>query len=442
VKKLKWWGLVALTAAAGMGLAGCGGSDDSSSGASLRLANATLTHPSLDLLVNSTVAVSATTSDTVSAYVAPASGSNTLQLNDASAGTSLTTTVPTLTAGSHYTLLAYESGGVVKTLMLTEDVATPTTGVATLRIYDAAVDAGAVDVYITTGACTSANLSSLSPTTSFASATAPQAVSLTQGAGTYNVCVTGSGSKTDLRMSLPITVVSQQVMTVLMTPASGGVLMNGSSLIQQGAYSAVRNTNTRVRLAAAVSGGASVSASASDGTVIDSGSVAPAFGFYTLVPASSTLNVSVAGQTVAVAAPATLPAGGDVTLLVYGNPGSASASLIVDDNRLPSVATATKLRLINGVTGNVGTLTLTANSSPVGIGVAPAAASSYVSLTSTATSTTAANTFTFALSSSTAGQFTLPASSATATVSSSATYSILAVGDVSGTPALLVRSAQ
>jgi hypothetical protein len=230
-------------------------------------------------------------------------------------------------------------------------------------------------------------------------------------------------------------------MTVLMTPASGGVLMNGSTLIQQGAYSAVRNTNTRVRLAAAVSGSASVSASASDGTVIDAGSVAPAFGFYALVPASSTLNVSVAGQSVAVAAPATLPAGGDVTLLVYGNPGSATASLLVDDNRLPSVSTATKLRLINGVTGNVGALTLTANSSPVGIGVAPAAASSYVSLTSTATSTTAANTFSFALSSSTAGQLTLPTSSATATVSSSATYSILAVGDVSA-PSLLVRSPQ
>jgi len=441
VKKLKWWGALALVT--GAALAGCGGNSDSNGdSASLRIANATLTHPSLDLLVNSSVSVSATASDTVSAYVGPASGSNTLQLNDAGAGTALATIVPTLTAGSHYTLLAYESGGVVKTSVVSEDVTAPASGVATLRIFDAAIEAGALDVYISTGDCSSANLSALSAATSFGVLTSPQAVSLTQGAGTYNVCVTGSGTKSDLRMSMPLAVTSQQVVTVFMTPASGGLLLNGSTLVQQGAYAAVRNTNTRVRLASAVSGGDPVTASASNagcagGTcTIDSG-VSPAFGFYTLVPAASSLNITVNSNSVG--APATaLPAGGDVTLLVYGSAASATASLIVDDNRPPSVSTSTKLRLINGVTGNVGNLTLTANSSPVGISVAPSAASSYVSLSSTASSTSAANTFSFALSSSTVGPLTLPTSSATGTVSANTAYSVLAVGDVSA-PQLLIR---
>ena len=436
MKNLKWWGMTSV-AAVGIALAGCGGNSGSSGdSASLRIVNATLTHPSLDLLVNAAVSVSGTATDTVSAYVSPGAGSNTLQINDAGGATALNTIVPTLTGGAHYTLVAYESSGAVRTVVLNEDQAVPAAGVATLKIFDTAVDAGPIDVYVATTPCTSANISALSPSTSFGALTGPQAVTLTQGAGTYNVCVTGAGSKIDLRMSLPITLASQQVATVLMTPASGGALLNGSMLTQQAAYLSVRNTNTRVRLASAVSGSATVSASSSDGTAIGGG-VSPAFGFYTLVPSSSTLNVSVASQSVAVAAPATLPLGGDVTLLVYGNPGSATASLVVDDNRLPSVATASKLRLINGVTGNVGTLTLTANSAPVGINVAPGTASSYVSLTSTATSSTAANTFSFALSSSTTGQLPLGAS-ATGTVNSSTTYSVLAVGDVSA-PLLLIR---
>lgn len=441
MKKLKLWCMVGVAAAAGIALTGCGSSSDSSSSVSLRVANATLTHTSLDLLVNAAVAVSATAADAVSAYASPASGSNTLQVNDAGGGTALATTVPTLTGGNHYTLLAYESAGVVKTLMLGEDVTLPVSGVTTLRIYDVAPEAGPLDVYVTTSTCTTSSLSAIAPTTSFGTLTGPSAVSLTQGAGTYNVCVAASGSKTDIRMSLPITITGQTVATVAMTPASGGALLNGSLLIQQGAYSAVRNTNARVRLASAVAVGApnTVAASSSDGTVIDAGSVAPAFGFYTVVPASSTLNISVNGSSLAVTSGA-LVAGGDATLLVYGGPtlAAVSATVIADDNRPPTNSAATKLRLINGITGSTGALTLTANSAPIGVSVAAGAASTYQSVIGTTSSTGTTNTFSFALSSSTAGPLTLPASSATATLNANATYSVLATGDVSA-PLLLNR---
>jgi len=437
VKNFSWWSVVGLTAAT-VGLSGCGSSGSDSSNANVRVANATLTHSSIDLLVNAAVAAPAVAADTVSAYVAPASGSVTLQVNDAGGATALVTAVPTLTGGNHYTLVAYESGGAVKTAVISEDVALPAAGVTTLRVYDAAIEAGALDVYITAGACSAANLSTISPTTSFGVLNAVAAVSLTQGAGTYNVCATASGSKTDIRMSLPVTLAGQTVATVLMTPASGGALLNGSLLVQQGAYAAVRNTNARVRLAAAVSGGATVTASSSDGTQIDSG-VAPAFGFYALVPASSSLNVTVASATVAVEAPATLVAGGDATLLVYEGPSGTSAKLIADDNRPPTSATATKLRLINGVTGSAGTLTLTANSAPVGINIGAGGASSYQSLIGTTNSAGTANTFSFGLTSSTAGPLTgLLGASGTGTVNSNATYSVLAVGAISA-PQLLIR---
>ena len=427
MKNFSWWPALGLTAVAAA-LTACGSSGSDSGSANVRIANATLTHPSLDLLVNSAVTASATAADTVSAYSSPSAGSVTLQVNDAGGATALATSVPTLTGSDHYTLVAYESGGTVKTVLLGEDVVLPAAGVTTLRIYDAAIEAGKLDIYVTASACTSAALTPLTPTTTFGTLSAPAAVALTQGSGTWNICATGSGSKTDIRMALPVTLASATVATVLLTPASGGALLNGALLNQQGTYAAVRNTNTRVRLAAAVSGSATVAANASGGTVIDSGSVAPTFGFYTLVPSANTLNITVNGGSVAAPATALTP-GGDATLFVYGTPAAAVATLVADDNRPPSDSTTTKLRLLNGITGSAGTLTLTANTSPVGVNIAPGAASPYSSVLG---STTAMN---LTLTSSTNG--TLLVNTAN-TLNANTTYSILAGGDISA-PQLLIR---
>jgi Domain of unknown function (DUF4397) len=426
VKNLRVWSVIGV---AGLVLAACGGSsEESSDSTAIRLVNATLTHPSLDLLVNSTVAVPATIADTASAYVAPAAGSNTLQLNDAGATTALAVTVPTLTAGSHYTLVAYESGGTVKSAVLNEDFSTPTSGTVQLRLYNTAPEAGKLDVYIT------------DPATDLASVTAPTASvttlasltslgPLTYSPGTYRVRVTGYGNKGDLRIDIPaVTLTNQQVANVVLTPASGGVLLNGATLIQQGAYTATRNTNARVRLAAAVSGNASVAAAAGS-TVIDAGSVAPKFGYYALVPAGSALNISVNGQSVS--APATaLTAGSDATLLVYGNAGAASAALIADDNRPPSDTTTVKLRLINGITGNVGALSLTANAAPVGNGILPGAASGYVAVPGSA------NAMNLSLTASAVpGALYTNTSN---TLNANTVYTVLAGGDVAA-PQLLIR---
>ncbi len=430
MKNFRWWPAIGLVAAV-VALAGCGGSDDeSSSNASLRVANATLTHPSIDLFVNGTSALTATVIDTVSVNATPSSGSVTLQINDAGVTTALSTTVPTLTGGNHYTLLAYESGGAVRTAILNEDFAAPPSGSAQIRVYNAALDAGRLDVYITAPTVDLATVSS--PTATFATTTANSATALVvYSPGTYRVRITAAGNKADLRADIAsVVVASQQVATVVLTPAVGGALINGSTVIQQGAYAAARNTNARVRLAAAVSGSAIVAASASNGAVIDAGSASPAFGFgYVLVPASSTLNVTVNGS--AVAAPAgSLAAGADATLLVYGEPGSATSTLLADDNRLPSDATTTKLRLINGVTGGTGTLTLTANTAPVGTGIAPGTASGYVSVIGST------NAMILKLSSSTSGIAYAPDPSNV--LSPNAVYTILAGGPIAA-PVLLVR---
>jgi len=423
-------GSMLATLAAAVTLAGCGSGSSDSSDSSVRVINATLTHSSIDLLVNSSVAASATATDGISSYVTTGSGSNTLQLADNGSSTALVSLVPTLSGDSHYTLLAYESGTTVKALVVDENASAPSTsGIATVRIYDVAIEAGKLDVYITTNSCT--NLTSLSATTSFGTLTAPTYTAVSQGAGTYNVCVTAAGSKTDLRSSMAITLSSQEVVDVLLTPTSGGQLINAGLLSQQSTYTAARNTNTRVRLASAVSSSATVAASASSGTtsvVIDSGSVAPAFGYYTLVPAGSSLNISVNGSSVS--APSTsLVAGNDMTLLVYGDPGSATASLFTDDNRLPTDSTTVKLRLINGITGSTGTLTFTANSAAVATGIATGAASGYTSVTGSSDAMTLS-----LFSSASSGVYYTTST----TLNANTVYTVLAAGAFSS-PQLLIR---
>lgn len=260
-------------------------------------------------------------------------------------------------------------------------------------------------------------------------------MTLTYGPSNYYVTVTGSGNPLDVRMlSMPITVASQQVDTVVLTPASGGQLLNGSFLVQQGAYSAFRNTNTRVRLASAVSGSLTVAASASSTTgtaiTIDNGSVAPAFSSYTLVPQGSSLNVNINGTPAAAPSTALVP-GGDMTLLVYGTPTGAASTLLTDDNRPPTDPTTVKLRLINGISGNTANaLTFTANTATVASSVLPNTASSY---TAVASSLNAMNLSLY--SSQSAGVYY---SSSSTVLNANSVYTVLATGPFTA-PLLLIR---
>ncbi|MEO8925411.1 MAG: DUF4397 domain-containing protein [Caldimonas sp.] len=377
MRKLRVWAGLAVVLATAI-LAGCGG-HGSGSTANVRLVNATLTHASLDLLANSSTAVSGTAQNTVSGYSGVGTG-QTLQINDSTTGTVLATTAPTLVSGQHYAVIAYESGGTLRTTLIQEDTTAPASGTANLRIFNTATDAGAIDVYVTTPGTDLSTIST--PTFSFASSSSTQAtgfLSLATAAtsGTaYEIRVTGVGNKADMRLDLTsFTLTSGQNATVLLTPTVGGTLANGSVLVEQSTYAAFANNNVRIRLVAAVTAGASVTASAGT-TVIGSGVVSPAVGAYTLAPAGAALNITVGGNSVA--APALpLAAGSDLTLLVYGPAAGATASLIADDNHLPTVAGNFKIRLLNGITGAATPLTLDANFGVVASNVAPGTGSPY-----------------------------------------------------------------
>jgi len=367
----KSWALP-LAACMLLGLAACGGGSSNSDTGLVRLVNTTLHHASLDLTVNSTAVVQGTAKDTVSNYAGVGAGSPTLQVNDSGTATALTTIAPTISGSLHYGIIVYESNGVVRAAVIGEDNTAPAAGSAQMRVLDVAPEAGALDVYVTdpAGALTSPSFTIPAQASAFTSGL------LTFSAGTFRIRVTGQGNVNDLRLDIPsVTLTSQQTVTVLLSASVGGVLLDGGVLVQQGTYTASRNTNARVRLATGVLNAASVGAVAGGSTVVSAPVTSPAVGAYVVVPANSALTVNVNGVVSPVTG--TLTAGSDATLLVTGAPATPTSTLLADDNHLPTSNTVYKMRLVNGLSGAAATQTLTADFAVIASGVAPNTASGY-----------------------------------------------------------------
>jgi Domain of unknown function (DUF4397) len=436
VRNFRFRALAAVMAFSAAALAACGGGGSSSGGdATVRLVNATLTHASINLLANSTAVVTGTTIDTASAYVAVPSGSPALQVNDNTTSAVLAVTAPTVTKGQKFALIAYESGGSVRTAVISEDTTAPASGTASVRVFDAATDAGAIDIYITDPATDITTLSS--PTFAFGALASVQASNFASfGPGTYRIRVTGAGNPSDLRLDIPSAVLAnQQVATVILTPTTGGTLANGSVLVQDATYTATRNTSSRVRLVAAVSASAQVAATATSASGVSSignGSVvSPAIGSYVNVAPGSSINVTV--NSASIAAPTgTLAPGSDSTLLVYGNAGSATATLIADDNHLPTATSSYKLRLLNGLTGAAVPLSLDVNFANIASNVLPGAASSYTVLSASTTTQLAVIS-----PSSLTPIFPVPPT-ATVSIPGGAVFTLFMLGDA-GAPAGVLR---
>ena len=371
------WGLSVATAAL---LAACGGGGDSSS-AQMRLLNASIGYAALDMAVNSTTVNSGVTYAGVGSYADVKTDATGTEVQSNNVGSTLSSSTPSLASGSHYTMIAYGSAGSVRTTLLQEDQEVPATGKSKLLVLNLAPDAGAMDVYVT-GADESLDGAS---TVASAIATGSGSGYITLNSGTFRVRMTAASSKTDLRLDIPsITLPSAGVSTLILTGSTGGVLVNGIQLLQQGATANFPNTTVRARLVAAVGSSALVSGAIGQTPLMPT-SVAPTIGDYTTVTAGAAdLSVYVNGALMSFTKP-TLTAGSDYTLMVWGTAADPKLAVLTDDNRLPTNPTTTaKIRLVNGVASATTGLTLNVDYS--------ALASNVVAGTSSSPQTTSAST--------------------------------------------------
>lgn len=326
-------------------LSACGGGSDGND-ASVRLVNASAGYESLDLYVDDTLEISSIDFGAASGYTNVTAGDVDKVFTAADSTTTLLTKSDNLAASAKYTIVAFGAEGALRSVNFADDEDAAKSGETKVGVYNAAVGAGSLDIYLTGE---DESLESSEPIhASVAESSSSGSGYVAVDAGTYRLRITAAGDTSDVRLDLSgVTLSSTKVLNLVTTTGNGGVLINAIGIVQDGEVTPYLNTYARARLVPAVANGGQVAASLG-ATELATAAQSPSIGLYTLVPAGTmTLQTSVDGTNLPDQS-VTLAAGADVTVLVTGtSPATATASVVADDNRLPTVASRYKLRLVH-----------------------------------------------------------------------------------------------
>jgi Domain of unknown function (DUF4397) len=348
---LRHLGLAAMVASS-LWLASCGGSSGGGNGTTtVRAVNLTSDLPSIDIFTGDTKQFSALASDALAPTTSFEANTYTVNVKRAGDAATLLTGSYSLSKDQNYTIVVWGRETALRVSTLPEsETAEITAGNAKVRVFNATIDSGTLDVYLTSA---SADIAETTPTQ--AAVTAGSLAGFRDiSAGTYRLRVTGTGDPADVRLDVPaVTLSDKQYSTLVLTATgSGGVLLNGTLIVQQGAKTSIKNTKARVRLAASVANSGVVSASIGANTVFTNFRSPRVSTTYSLVDSgTSDLTVRVNGNIVN-SGPRSFVAGTDYTLLAYGTAAAGQVALFTDDNRVPGAPTRAKLRLINGLAGS------------------------------------------------------------------------------------------
>jgi len=371
-------GLTALLSAC----VGGGGGDDNGN-ASVRVINATSDLSSVDVYLGTTNSFPNNTTDTLGSYASVGAGTYDIKITSSGNTTSLLGNTYTFAKNQHYTAVVWGRSGALSMATVPEDEDTSliTSGNSAVRLYNATSNTGSLDVFLTQAG--NDDLSNATPTISAIGSGALSGFRQLQ-AGDWRLRVTGAGNINDLRLDIPLTLSAGNFQTLVVTAGNGGVLVNGALLVQQGAVTQLKNTQSRVRVLASAEQRAAVAVQMDGSTISTLRS--PNVGPYVLVNAGAhVFNVLLDGVSVSNASQ-TLAPGSDYTLIGYGSAGAGLSKLFADDNRLPA-AGYYRIRLINGIAGS-DPLSLSVDYAVLVSDIPPGASSVPITASSTATTTT------------------------------------------------------
>ncbi len=213
--------LLSLLLAASALTAACSDDDDNTgpdNQARVRVVHASPDAPDVDVLLDDAVVLSDVPYLASSDYLEVPSGSRNVKVNAAGTATTVIDADVTLADGVDYTVIAAGLLAAIEPLVLTDDNTAPGSGNVRVRAVHGAPTAGVVDIYVT------------APGTDL-NAEVPALIGVDFGdvadyieapAGTYQVRVTPTGTKTVAIDSGPITLASGQVRTAIAVDATGG----------------------------------------------------------------------------------------------------------------------------------------------------------------------------------------------------------------------------
>ena len=130
-------------------LSGCGGNNDDDGSGQVRLVNATTDYASLDLFASDVVVTEGVVQGSVGSYEGFTHGDIVFKLKRADSGITSLATTRTVSSGVNDSLIAYSTGGTLRTVYVPDSEGAPTSGYAKLRVFNTSTEAGSVDMYIT-----------------------------------------------------------------------------------------------------------------------------------------------------------------------------------------------------------------------------------------------------------------------------------------------------
>lgn len=325
-------------------LTGCGSNSDGGQ-AQVRFINVNPSYTGVSMKVDGDTVFSDIECGSVSGYSDVSSGSIDVAVRASGSASDLVAKSVSLSTDEDYTFVLYGwSGDDAALAYYIENEDTPDSGEATLAVLNASVDAGDLDVFFTGVDDTLDSASSFASSLSGGTRKSPKTVD----AGTYRLRVTTAGDINDVRLDVTVKFESQKIYTLLLSPGSSGVLLNGHLLQQGGDLTALANTQARVRVVSAVSANGTVAVKAGDVT-LQSSTKSPLVADYQLIDAGTVTISAEVNSTALNSQSLTLTAGTDVTLLVTGaSADDATVTAFVDNNRL-AASSSFKLRVIHAV---------------------------------------------------------------------------------------------
>jgi hypothetical protein len=372
--------LAALALPAVAALPGCGGGT-ARRRAHVRLVNASTGNPQLELRVDDELKLAAVAYGERADYAEVDPDRRETTVFATGSPTALLRFSPAYANDRWLTVLTYGPAGALRALTLDDNRGEPDANRAVLRVVNAAADAGALDLYLTTETEDLATAVPLQAGAAYGAVGDWQTVA----SGRWRLRATAAGSKTGVRLDLPgVDLASRAMTTLVLSSSAGGVLVDALLLAQRGAIAPRANAQARVRLAALLTDSASVTA-ALGAVALGSGVGSPAVGDYVRVAAGAVVP-AVAVNGVALTVPAlTLQPGCDHTLLLAGTPAAPRAVLLADDNTLPRDTARARLRLVNALADGSLVAAMTLDFAPVAGEVAAGAASAPALVEATST---------------------------------------------------------
>lgn len=146
----------------------------------------------LNVLLDSTTLFTGIALGTPTSYSSVASGAHQLVVEPSNSSTAAINQAITLSTGTNYTLITAGYAASLVPMLLTDDTTTPSSGDFNIRIVNAAVEAGSVDIYILPPGSADPSTGTVAPTISgltFTSSSSYQSLT----AGTYEIVVSPAG---------------------------------------------------------------------------------------------------------------------------------------------------------------------------------------------------------------------------------------------------------